>query len=355
MQYLKLKYFLIAMKHKFSFLALFLSSIVFPLFVASSVSAQSEAKCRKSADIISTEWKNEQGDEWKPSEKFVWTELCQEKEGGVDMSRQTDPVLSFKFLRAILTNEKYNKDLPTRIIIKGAIFNDKINLISENINKEVNLNDSTFTKVVNLSGSIFSKSVNFDDSEFNQGLIFNDAIVKGSLSFNGVKFTLKNLDQCRNLLNLQRIQVEGDLKIIKTFFSCSNPNLRELIATRAKEKEPDSNYIIDLNAAKIKISVYLEEVSLAEVSLVIDTRTDGNENIFQLGVGLVAAEIGDAISINQTNVQHKQIEIINMSNIKARALVSFVDDSVEKKIRDYRIFKLFNGDNLTDGHKWVKV
>ena len=349
------------MKYKFSPLALFFSSIVFPLFVVSSVSAKSEIECKKSADKINTEWKNEQGYEWKPSEKFVWTELCQEKEGGVDMSKQTDPVLSFKFLRAILTNEKYNKDLPTRIIIKGAIFNDKIDLISENINKEVNLNDSTFTKVVNFSGSIFSKSVNFDDSEFNQGLIFNDAIVKGSLSFNNVKFTLKNLDQCRNLLNLQRIQVEGDLKIIKTVFSCRNPNLQELInenkpknltPVQTEEKESDLNYLIDLNAAKIKVSVYLKEISL---NIKEPTNVPEDEIVFQLGVGLVAANIGDAISINQTNVQHKQIEIINMSNIKARALVSFVDDSVEKKIRDYRIFKLFNGDDSESGTSEAKL
>lgn len=332
------------MKYKFSPLALFLSSIVFPLFVVSSVSAKSEIECKKSADKISTAWKKEQGNKLSPSEKFAWTELCQEKEGGVDIRWKTDRVLSFKFLKAILTNETYNKELPTRIIIKGAIFNDKIDLVSENINKEVNLNNSTFTKVVDLSNSTFSKSVNFDNSEFNQSLIFNDAIVKGSLSFNDVKFTLKNLDQCRNLLNLQRIQVEGDLKIIKTVFSCSNPNLRELIATRAKE--PDSNYLIDLNAAKIKVSVYLEEISL-----VIDTRTDEIETYFHfhLGVGLVGAEIGDAVFINQTNVEHKQIKIINMSNIKARALVSFVDDSLEKKIKDYRIFKLFNGDKSKSG------
>ena len=330
------------MKYKFSPLALFFSSIVFPLFMVSSVSAKSEIECTKSADTISTEWKNEQGDEWKPSEKFVWTELCQEKEGGVDMSKQTDPALSFKFLRAILTNEKYNKDLPTRIKIKGAIFNDEIDLVSENINKEVNLTSSTFTKVVDLSNSNFSKSVNFDNSEFNQGVIFNDAIIKGGLSFDDVKFTLKKFDQCRNLLNLQRIQVEGDLKITKTVFSCRNPNLKELIKVRDKEKEIESNYLIDLKDSKIKVSVYLKEISLNIKEL---TNVREEDVVFQLGVGLVAAEIGDAIIIDQTKVEYKQIEIINMSNVKARALISFVNSNIEKLIKDYRIIKLLNSDN----------
>lgn len=339
------------MKYKFSPLALFLSSIVLPLFVVSSVSAQSDAdKCIKGIKAKRSDWSD--------SEKFVWQKLCNEQEADlVDFKKQKEKI-RFKFLKDILLNDDYNKLLPTRIKIKNAIFDDKIDLVSENINKEINLTNSTFRNIVDLSYSTFSKSVNFDESEFNQGLIFNDGIVKGGLSFRNTKFnklffnklpfkdvrfnkssfkdtkfnksSFKNakfyesssdtkfnklssfnfLDQCSNLLNLQRIKVEGDLKIIKTIFSCRNPNLKGV-----QKQAQDSNYLIDLNAAKIKVSVYLEEVSL-----VIDTRTDRNENMFQLGVGLVAAEIGDAIIIDQTKVAYKQIEIINMSNIKARAL-----------------------------------
>lgn len=336
------------MKYKLSPLALLLSGIVLPLFVASSVSAQSDIdKCSKA-----------KRSDWRDSEQFVWENLCKEQEADLKLQEKFkkqkkenyDSKISLKFLKDILLNDDYSKLLPTRIRIKNAIFENKIDLVSENINKEVNLTNSTFKKVVDLSNSNFSKSVNFDNSEFNQGLIFNDATVKGGLSFKDVQFTSKNLAQCRTLLNLQRIQIEGDLKIIRTVFSCRNPNLKELIdenksknltQVQTEEKESDLNHIIDLKAAKIKISVYLKEISL---NIKEPTNVREEEVVFQLGVGLVAAEIGDAIIIDQTKVKYKQIEIINMSNVKARVLISFVNSDIEKLIKDYRIFKLFNGD-----------
>ena len=331
------------MKYKFSSLALFLSSIIFPLFVLSSASAQSDTdKCTKA-----------QRRDWSASEKFVWEKLCNEQEANlVDFKKKNHKEkIRFKFLKDILLNDDYSKLLPTRIKIKNAIFNDKIDLVSENINKEINLTNSTFTNIVDLSYSIFSKSVNFKESEFYQELIFNDALVKGGLYFNDVKFTLKNSHQCRTLLNLQRIKVEGDLKIVKTVFSCRNPNLQELIdenksknltQVQTEEKESDLNHLIDLKAAKIKVSVYLKEISL---NIQEPKNVPEEDVVFQLGVGLVAADIGDAIIIDQTKVEYKQIEIINMSNAKARALISFVNSDIEKLIKDYRIIKLFNCDN----------
>ena len=271
------------MKYKFSSLALFLSSIIFPLFVLSSASAQSDTdKCTKA-----------QRRDWSASEKFVWEKLCNEQEANlVDFKKKNHKEkIRFKFLKDILLNDDYSKLLPTRIKIKNAIFNDKIDLVSENINKEINLTNSTFTNIVDLSYSIFSKSVNFKESEFYQELIFNDALVKGGLSFNDVKFTLKNSHQCRTLLNLQRIKVEGDLKIVKTVFSCRNPNLQELIdenksknltQVQTEEKESDLNHLIDLKAAKIKVSVYLKEISL---NIQEPKNVPEEDVVFQLGVG----------------------------------------------------------------------
>jgi hypothetical protein len=309
--------------------------------MVSSASAQSDTdKCTKA-----------QRRDWSASEKFVWEKLCSEKEADLVNFKKQKEKIGFKFLKDILINDDYSKLLPTRIKIKNAIFNDKIDLVAENINKEINLTDSTFTNIINLSYATFSKSVNFKESEFYQELIFNDAIVKGELSFKDVKFTSKNLAQCRTLLNLQRIQVEGDLKIIRTVFSCSNPNLQKQsdesnpknpTQVQTEEKESDLNHLIELKAAKIKVSVYLKEISLN----INESKNPRKEDVvFQLGVGLVAADIGDAIVIDQTKVQYKQIEIINMSNVKARALISFVNSNIEKLIKDYRIFKLINGDN----------
>jgi hypothetical protein len=68
------------------------------------------------------------------------------------------------------------------------------------------------------------------------------------------------------------------------------------------------------------------------------------------GISLVAAEVGDAVIIDQTFYatklpdQYSQINVINMINIKAKALVSYVDPELAKKISDYRIFQLFNSE-----------
>ena len=144
-----------------------------------------------SVEKLSHKFESKEGKKWSEPEKFVWKQLCEEEVEVADLSNRSEKekVLTFKFLKAILLDKQYNEELPTRIRIKGAVFNDKIDFISENISQEVSLTNSKFMKIVDLSNSTFSKSVNFENSKFNQGLVFKDAIVKGSLSFKNATFS----------------------------------------------------------------------------------------------------------------------------------------------------------------------
>ncbi len=195
--------------------------------------------------------------------------------------------------------------------------------------------------------------MNFEGSEFKRKVIFNDAIVGGTLSFTKAKFDNHNLsDKCK-LLDLTRTQIGSDLYLQETQFSC---NLNE------EKKNNEPIYVVDLKATKIKVSVYIKSVSLSVSAKKVRDMINSSIDEFVLnvmalqtekierGISLVAAEVDDAIIIDQTFYatklpdQYSQIDVINMSNIKAKALVSYVAPELAEKISDYRIFQLFNSE-----------
>lgn len=288
---------------------------------------------------------------WSEAEKWVWKNLCEQKEADLNeyikslqeqFKKNDNKKISADFLMEILTNENYGGKLPVAISIKGANFDGEIDLRSQDIKKEVNLIDSTFNNLVNLSYSNFAKSLNFESSEFKRKVIFNDAIVGGTLSFTKAKFDNQNSsDKCK-LLDLARTQVGSDLYLKETQFSC---NLNE------EDKNNESIYVVDLKATKIKVSVYITSVKLNSNNFNIDEFVlNVMTPKIERGISLVAAEVGDAVIIDQTFYatklpdQYSQINVINMINIKAKALVSYVDPELAKKISDYRIFQLFNSE-----------
>lgn len=271
-----------------------------------------------------------------------------------DKNYNDDKKISSKFLTTILTDKNYSEKLPVSISIKGAYFDDKINLKSQDIKKEVNLTDSTFNNLVDLSYSNFAKSLNFENSIFKSKVIFNDAFIGGILSFKKARFYNHNSSDKCNLLDLKRSQIGSDLYLQETQFSC---NLNE----QKKNNEPI--YMADLRASKIKVSVYIKSVTLnsniekVSLNLINLNNLSIDEFVLNLmtpqierGISLVAAEVGDAVFIDQTFYAKKlpdkysQIDVIDMSSIKAKALVPYVAPELAEKISDYRIFQLFNSE-----------
>ena len=301
---------------------------------------------------------------WSETEKWVWENLCDQQEADLNeyklnefikslqeqLTKNDNKKISLRFLTTILTDKNYNNDkkirskflttiltdknysekLPVSISIKGAYFDGKINLKSQDIKKEVNLTDSTFNNLVDLSFSNFAKSLNFEGSEFKRKVIFNDASIGGILSFDKVIFgNHSQLNKC-NLLELTRTKVGSDLYLRQTQFFCY------LDKSDQSDKSID---VANLKATKVKVSVYIKSVALNQINPKIER-----------GINLVAAEVGDAVIIDQTFYattlpdRSSQIDFINMGNIKAKALVPYVTRELAKTISDYRIFQLFNSE-----------
>lgn len=102
---------------------------------------------------------------WTRLEKKMWFEICAGNEADAIQNRQKGKI-SNNFLKTILSREPFLSVLPSKVIIKNAIFKDPIDLSSTTINVELHLEDSVFEKDVNFSQSKFSKSLYLNGSTF---------------------------------------------------------------------------------------------------------------------------------------------------------------------------------------------